>query len=101
MRNPAIWLGAGLLKKMRLEKRLRITGRSASVWRWRADLVWQGVNCGMGQITSKLQKVVVHVIAMPALVLNLSKILCTFMKLLTCLLIIFMPSKNVRLCSRY
>ena len=49
--------------------------------------------CGMGLVTAKLRKTIAHVIAMSVLVLNLRKIQCAFLKLLTYLLAIS-PSKE-------
>ena len=50
--------------------------------------------CGMGLITAKLRKTAAHVIAMSVLVLNLRKIQCVFLKLLTYLLAIFVPAEK-------
>ena len=45
--------------------------------------------CGMGLVTAKLRETAAHVIAMSVLVLNLRKIQCAFLKLLTYLLATF------------
>ena len=50
--------------------------------------------CSMGLITAKLWETAVHVIAMSVLVLNLRKIQCTLLGLLTYLLEILAPKKN-------
>ena len=50
--------------------------------------------CSMGLITAKLRETAVHVIAMSVLVLNLRKIQCTLLGLLTYLLEILAPKKN-------
>ena len=47
--------------------------------------------CGMGLVTAKLRETAAHVIAMSVLVLNLRKIQCAILRLLTYLLAIFMP----------
>ena len=47
--------------------------------------------CGMGLVTAKLRETAAHVIAMSVLVLNLRKIQCAFLQLLTYLLAIFLP----------
>lgn len=47
--------------------------------------------CGMGLVTAKLQETAAHVIAMSVLVLNLRKIQCALLRLLTYLLAIFPP----------
>ena len=47
--------------------------------------------CGMGLVTAKLRETAAHVIAMSVLVLNLRKIPCAILRLLTYLLAIFMP----------
>ena len=47
--------------------------------------------CGMGLVTAKLRETAAHVIAMSVLVLNLRKIHCAILRLLTYLLAIFMP----------
>ncbi|MDD7510215.1 MAG: IS5/IS1182 family transposase, partial [Oscillibacter sp.] len=47
--------------------------------------------CGMGLVTAKLRETAAHVIAMSVLVLNLRKIQCAILRLLTYLLDIFMP----------
>ena len=47
--------------------------------------------CGMGLVTAKLRETSAHVIAMSVLVLNLRKIQCAILRLLTYLLAIFMP----------
>ena len=47
--------------------------------------------CGMGLVTAKLRETAAYVIAMSVLVLNLRKIQCAILRLLTYLLAIFMP----------
>ena len=47
--------------------------------------------CGMGLVTAKLRETAAHVIAMSVLVLNLRKIQCAILRLLTYLLAIFLP----------
>ena len=47
--------------------------------------------CGMGLVTARLRETAAHVIAMSVLVLNLRKIQCAFLQLLTYLLAIFLP----------
>ena len=42
--------------------------------------------CGMGLVTAKLQETAAHVIAMSVLVLNLRKIQCALLQVLTALL---------------
>ena len=51
--------------------------------------------CGMGLVTAKLRETSAHVIAMSVLVLNLRKIQCAFLHLLTYLLAIFMPTEKM------
>lgn len=50
--------------------------------------------CGMGLVTAKLRETVAHVIAMSILVLNLRKIQCAILRLLTYLLAIFLPKEK-------
>ena len=50
--------------------------------------------CGMGLVTAKLRETAAHVIAMSVLVLNLRKIQCALLRLLTYLLEILAPNKN-------
>lgn len=50
--------------------------------------------CGMGLVTAKLRETAAHVIAMSVLVLNLRKIQCAILRLLTYLLAIFMPTEK-------
>ena len=50
--------------------------------------------CGMGMVTAKLRETAAHVIAISVLVLNLRKIQCTLLWLLTYLLAIFLPKKK-------
>ena len=50
--------------------------------------------CGMGLVTAKLRETVAHVIAMSVLVLNLRKIQCALLRLLTYLLAIFPPKEK-------
>lgn len=45
--------------------------------------------CGMGMVAAKLRETAAHVIAMSVLVLNLRKIQCIILRLLTYLLAIF------------
>ena len=49
--------------------------------------------CGMGLVTAKLRETVAHVIAMSVLVLNLRKVQCALLRLLTYLLGVF-PSQQ-------
>ena len=49
---------------------------------------------GMGMVTAKLRETAAHVIAISVLVLNLRKIQCTLLWLLTYLLAIFLPKKK-------
>ena len=57
--------------------------------------------CGMGLVTAKLRETAAHVIAMSVLVLNLRKIQCAILRLLTYLLAISCPWKNGLLFSRH
>ena len=50
--------------------------------------------CGIGLVTAKLQETAAHVIAMSVLVLNLRKIQCALLRMLTYLLEILTPKKN-------
>ena len=50
--------------------------------------------CGMGRVTAKLRETAAHVIAMSVLVLNLRKIPCALLRMLTYLLAILAPKKN-------
>ena len=50
--------------------------------------------CGMGLVTAKLRETAAHVIAMSVLVLNLRKIQCAILWLLTYLLAFFLPQKK-------
>ena len=50
--------------------------------------------CGMGLVTAKLRETAAHVIAMSVLVLNLRKIQCALLRMLTYLLEIFAQKKN-------
>lgn len=50
--------------------------------------------CGMGLVTAKLRETAAHVIAMSILVLNLRKIQCALLRLLTYLLPFFSPQKK-------
>ena len=50
--------------------------------------------CGMGLVTAKLQETVAHVLAMSVLVLNLRKIQCALLRLLTYLRNFFTPQEN-------
>lgn len=50
--------------------------------------------CGMGLITAKLRETAAHVIAISVLVLNLRKIQCAILRLLTYLLAIFLPKEK-------
>ena len=50
--------------------------------------------CGMGLVTAKLRETAAHVIAMSVLVLNLRKIQCALLRLLTYLLAIFPPKEK-------
>ena len=47
--------------------------------------------CSMEPVTAKLRETAAHVIAVSVLVLNLRKIQCAILRLLTYLLAIFMP----------
>ena len=55
--------------------------------------------CGMGLVTAKLRETAAHVIAMSVLVLNLRKIQCALLHLLTYLLAIFLPKEKMHHCS--
>ena len=48
----------------------------------------------MGRVTAKLRETAAHVTAMSVLVLNLRKILCALLRMLTYLLEILAPKKN-------
>ena len=50
--------------------------------------------CGMGLVTAKLRETAAHVIAMSVLVLNLRKIPCAILRLLTYLLAILLPKEK-------
>ena len=50
--------------------------------------------CGMGLVTAKLRETAAHVIAMSVLVLNLRKIQCALLRLLTYLLAFLSPQKK-------
>ena len=50
--------------------------------------------CGMGLVTAKLRETAAHVIAMSVLVLNLRKIPCAILRLLTYLLAIHLPKEK-------
>ena len=50
--------------------------------------------CGMGLVTAKLRETAAHVIAMSVLVLNLRKIQCAILHLLSYLLAIFLPQEK-------
>ena len=50
--------------------------------------------CGMGLVTAKLWETAAHVIAMSVLVLNLRKIQCALLRLLTYLLAIIVPKRK-------
>ena len=50
--------------------------------------------CGMGLVTAKLRETAAHVIAMSVLVLNLRKIQCALLRMLTYLLAIFRPKEK-------
>ena len=50
--------------------------------------------CGIGLITAKLRETAAHVIAISVLVLNLRKIQCAILRLLTYLLAIFLPKEK-------
>lgn len=47
--------------------------------------------CGMGLVTAKLRETAAHVIAMSVVVLNLRKIQCVLLHLLTYLMAIIVP----------
>lgn len=51
--------------------------------------------CGMGLVTAKLRETAAHVIAMSILVLNLRRIQCALLRLLTCLLVFFAPTEKL------
>mgnify|MGYP001233521310 FL=1 len=53
--------------------------------------------CGMGRVTAKLRETAAHVIAMSVLVLNLRKIQRALLRMLTYLLEILAPKKNLAL----
>ncbi|MBQ9647517.1 MAG: IS5/IS1182 family transposase, partial [Oscillospiraceae bacterium] len=50
--------------------------------------------CGMGLVTAMLQETAAHVIAMSIVVLNLRSIQRALLRLLACLLSVFLPQKN-------
>ena len=50
--------------------------------------------CGMGLVTAKLRETAAHVIAMSVLVLNLRKIQCAILRLLTYLLAILLSKEK-------
>ena len=51
--------------------------------------------CGMGLVTAKLQETAAHVLAMSVLVLNLRKIQCVLLQLLTYLWDFFTPQEKL------
>ena len=51
--------------------------------------------CGMGLVTAKLQETAAYVLAMSVLLLNLRKIQCALLRLLTYLRAFFMPQENL------
>lgn len=51
--------------------------------------------CGMGLITTKLRETAAHVIAMSILALNLRKIQCAFLKLITYILAVLLPQQKM------
>ncbi|MGN1141116.1 MAG: transposase [Oliverpabstia sp.] len=51
--------------------------------------------CGMGLVTTKLREIHAQVIAMSVLVLNLRKIQCAFLWLLTYILGVFLPRQKM------
>ena len=55
--------------------------------------------CGMGLVTAKLQETAAHVIAMSVLVLNLRKIQCALLQVLTALLDTWVLQKKTGVCS--
>ncbi len=57
--------------------------------------------CGMGLVTAKLRETATHAIAISILVLNLRKIQCALLRLLTYLLPILSTKKFARLFSRH
>lgn len=57
--------------------------------------------CGMGLVTAKLRETAAHVIAMSVLVLNLRKIQCVILRLLTYLLAFSPLKKNGTLFSEH
>ena len=57
--------------------------------------------CGMGLVTAKLRETAAHMIAMSVLVLNLRKIQCALLRLLTYLLAFYLLGKNRPLFSRH
>ncbi len=57
--------------------------------------------CGMGLVTARLRETAAHVIAMSVLVLNLRKIQCAILRLLTYLLAILLPKEKWLLFSRH
>ena len=57
--------------------------------------------CGMGLVTAKLQETAAHVIAMSVLVLNLRKIQCALLRLLTYLMAFSLPNGEWALFSRH
>lgn len=50
--------------------------------------------CGMGLVTAKLRETAAHVIAMSVLVLNLRKIQCALLRLLTYLMAFSLPNSE-------
>lgn len=51
--------------------------------------------CGMGLITARLRETAVHVIAMSVLLLNLRKIQCALLQVLTAVLAVWFPQENL------
>ena len=66
---------------------------SASAWKWSADSVWRSVNVAWAG-HCKAAGDCGHVIAMSVLVLNLRKIQCALLRMLTYLLEILAQNKN-------
>ena len=92
-RNPAIRSGTGSPKKGETRDKAQDYRDECERVEVERRFSLAKRKCGMGLVTAKLQETAAHVIAMSVLVLNLRKIQCAFLKLLTYLLAIF-PSKE-------
>ena len=51
--------------------------------------------CGMGLVTAKLEETAAHVVALSILLLNLRKIQCAFLMLLTYILAVLLPQPKM------